>query len=124
MAPNPPPILPLGLQPNILSVPAGTDKPSNITQSKDCADEFGRSEYKGLRASLIKSGKAVQHHFLNHVGAGLVASVAYFDPGNWSVDLQAGSQFGYKMLFVVMLSNVVAVVLQVRRNLFSKKRPR
>ena len=33
--------------------------------------------------------------------------------GNWSVDLQAGSQFGYKLLFVVLLSGIGAVILQV-----------
>lgn len=33
--------------------------------------------------------------------------------GNWSVDLQAGSEFGYKLLFVVLLSGIMAVVFQV-----------
>lgn len=66
---------------------------------------------------LSRTGKAVRLHFLKHVGAGLVASVAYFDPGNWSVDLQAGSQYGYKLLFVVLLSGIFAVILQVRRSL-------
>ncbi|EJD54440.1 smf Mn2+ and Fe2+ transporter [Auricularia subglabra TFB-10046 SS5] len=41
-----------------------------------------------------------------------MASVAYFDPGNWSVDLQAGSEFGYRLLFVVLLASLGAVVLQ------------
>lgn len=34
--------------------------------------------------------------------------------GNWGVDLQAGSQFGYRLLFVVLLSGLFAVLLQVR----------
>ena len=34
--------------------------------------------------------------------------------GNWGVDLQAGSQYGYKLLFVVLLSGIFAVFLQVR----------
>ena len=33
--------------------------------------------------------------------------------GNWSVDLQAGSDYGYKLLFIVLLSGVFAVILQV-----------
>ena len=34
--------------------------------------------------------------------------------GNWGVDLQAGSQFGYRLLFVVLLAGLFAVFLQVR----------
>ncbi|TCD71138.1 hypothetical protein EIP91_012086 [Steccherinum ochraceum] len=37
----------------------------------------------------------------------------YFDPGNWGVDLQAGSQYGYKLLFVVLLAGLFAAFLQV-----------
>jgi hypothetical protein len=47
------------------------------------------------------------------MGPGIIAAVAYFDPGNWSVDLQAGSQYGYKLLFVVLVAGLGAIVLQV-----------
>ncbi|KAI0323016.1 smf Mn2+ and Fe2+ transporter [Amylostereum chailletii] len=53
-------------------------------------------------------------HLSKHTGVGIVCAVAYFDPGNWGVDLQAGSDFGYKLLFVVLLSGLFAVFLQVR----------
>jgi hypothetical protein len=43
---------------------------------------------------------------------GVVCAVAYFDPGNWGVDLQAGSQFGFKLLFVVLLAGLLAAFLQ------------
>ncbi|PFH49190.1 hypothetical protein AMATHDRAFT_76296 [Amanita thiersii Skay4041] len=52
-------------------------------------------------------------HVKNHVGVGIVCAVAYFDPGNWSVDLQAGASFGYRpMLFVVLMAGLGAIVLQ------------
>ncbi|KAI0050665.1 natural resistance-associated macrophage protein [Auriscalpium vulgare] len=55
----------------------------------------------------------VVHHVQNHFGVGIICAVAYFDPGNWSVDLQAGSDFGYRpMLFVVMMAGVGAVIFQ------------
>ncbi|VDB85875.1 unnamed protein product [Peniophora sp. CBMAI 1063] len=55
----------------------------------------------------------VLHHLKKHVGVGLVCAVAYFDPGNWSVDLQAGATFGFRpMLFVVLLAGIGAVVFQ------------
>ncbi|KAJ2932492.1 hypothetical protein H1R20_g4618, partial [Candolleomyces eurysporus] len=52
-------------------------------------------------------------HFKKHCGIGIVCAVAYFDPGNWGVDLQAGSQFGYRLLFIVLLAGLFAVFLQV-----------
>jgi metal iron transporter len=45
---------------------------------------------------------------------------AVFDPsGNWSVDLQAGSEYGYKLLFVILLGGFFAVILQVVSSLDS-----
>ncbi|KAF4573647.1 hypothetical protein EYR36_008165 [Pleurotus pulmonarius] len=62
---------------------------------------------------LKSTGLTIYHHFRKHTGVGIVCAVAYFDPGNWGVDLQAGSQFGYKLLFVVLLAGLFAVFLQV-----------
>ncbi|KAH7886220.1 smf Mn2+ and Fe2+ transporter [Phlebopus sp. FC_14] len=55
----------------------------------------------------------VYHHARKHTGVGIVCSVAYFDPGNWGVDLQAGSEYGYSLLFVVLLAGLFAAFLQV-----------
>ncbi|KAI0640106.1 natural resistance-associated macrophage protein [Trametes polyzona] len=54
----------------------------------------------------------VVRHITKHTGVGIVCAVAYFDPGNWGVDLQAGSEFGYKLLFVVLLAGIFAIVVQ------------
>lgn len=50
---------------------------------------------------------------LAFMGPGLIASVAYCDPGNWATDMEAGSRFGYSLLFTVLLSGLFAVLLQV-----------
>jgi manganese transport protein len=47
------------------------------------------------------------------VGPALLVSVGYMDPGNWGTDLAAGAQFKYALLWVVALSSLMAVVLQV-----------
>src|ERR1700746_1579480 len=39
-------------------------------------------------------------------------SVGYMDPGNWATDLAGGSRYGYTLLFVIMLSNLMAILLQ------------
>ena len=47
-------------------------------------------------------------------GPGLLISVGYMDPGNWATDIEAGSRFGYALLFVVVLSGAAALFLQIR----------
>ncbi|KAF8751912.1 Mn2 and Fe2 [Rhizoctonia solani] len=65
-----------------------------------------------IKKNLKNTSLVVLHHMKHHVGPGILASIAYFDPGNWAVDLQAGSQFGYKLLFVILLAGLGAVLLQ------------
>ncbi|NAW51846.1 Mn(2+) uptake NRAMP transporter MntH [Elizabethkingia argentiflava] len=45
-------------------------------------------------------------------GPALLVSIGYMDPGNWATDLEAGSRFGYKLLFILLLSNLMALLLQ------------
>jgi manganese transport protein len=45
-------------------------------------------------------------------GPGFLVAVGYMDPGNWATDLAGGAQFGYALLSVVMLSNLMAILLQ------------
>jgi manganese transport protein len=45
-------------------------------------------------------------------GPGFVVAVGYMDPGNWATDLAGGSRFAYRLIFVLMLSNLMAVLLQ------------
>ncbi|HEX8882901.1 MAG TPA: Nramp family divalent metal transporter, partial [Noviherbaspirillum sp.] len=47
------------------------------------------------------------------MGPGYLIAVGYMDPGNWATDLAAGSGFGYALLWVIMLSNLMAILLQV-----------
>ncbi|KIL59094.1 hypothetical protein M378DRAFT_188040 [Amanita muscaria Koide BX008] len=61
----------------------------------------------------IHACQTVYSHARKHTGVGLICSVAYFDPGTWGVDIQAGSESGYRLLFVVLLSGIFAVFLQV-----------
>nr|UJH94433.1 Smf1 [Starmerella bombicola] len=51
--------------------------------------------------------------FIWFVGPGVQVSVAYMDPGNYSTDVQGGAGFQYKMLFVILLSTIIALYLQI-----------
>lgn len=49
---------------------------------------------------------------LAFAGPGYLVAVGYMDPGNWATDLAGGSQFGYRLLSVILISNLMAVLLQ------------
>ena len=49
---------------------------------------------------------------LGFMGPGFLISVGYMDPGNWATDIAGGSRFGYTLLFVIMASNLMAILLQ------------
>jgi len=51
-------------------------------------------------------------YFIRFSGLGLVVGVAYIDPGNWGTDIAAGSKFGYSLLWVVVMSNVIGMFMQ------------
>jgi manganese transport protein len=68
--------------------------------------------------SEISDTVAVPQHLslpkklLRFVGPGLLISVGYMDPGNWATDLEAGSRYGYGLLFIVLLSSLAGMVVQ------------
>ena len=49
---------------------------------------------------------------LAFIGPGFLVSVGYMDPGNWATAIAGGAQFGYALLFVALLSNIMAIILQ------------
>ena len=57
-------------------------------------------ERRGLRSALLFAGPAV------------IASIAYMDPGNFATNIQAGSRFGYTLLWVVLMANLIAMLFQ------------
>jgi manganese transport protein len=50
--------------------------------------------------------------YLAFAGPGYLVAVGYMDPGNWATSLAGGSKFGYALLFVVLVSNIMAIILQ------------
>ncbi len=60
----------------------------------------------------VPRGTGWLRHVLAFVGPGYMIAVGYMDPGNWATDLSGGAQFGYTLLFIILLSNLMAVLLQ------------
>src|SRR5512137_1866946 len=49
---------------------------------------------------------------LAFAGPAYLVSVGYMDPGNWATDLEGGARFGYQLIWVLLMSNLIAVLLQ------------
>lgn len=89
--------------------------PDGLREGPDRGWRYARGE-----PSLpeVFSSIAVAHdaHFFKKLlafsGPGLMVAVGYMDPGNWATDLAAGAQYGYALLFVVLFSNLMAILLQ------------
>ena len=62
--------------------------------------------------SVPVSGTTIWRKLLAFAGPGYLVAVGYMDPGNWATDLAGGSRFGYTLLSVILLSNLMAVLLQ------------
>jgi manganese transport protein len=66
-----------------------------------------------VHASIhVPKGKGFWRILLAYAGPGLLVAVGYMDPGNWATDLAGGAQFGYLLISVILISNLVAIVLQ------------
>ena len=66
-----------------------------------------------VNESVTTQGKTtVFRKILAFFGPAYLISVGYMDPGNWATDLAGGSQFGYSLLWVLLMSNIMALLLQ------------
>jgi manganese transport protein len=65
-----------------------------------------------LHESVSVQNKGGWRKFMAFVGPAYLVSVGYMDPGNWATDLQGGAKFGYQLIWVLLLSNLMAILLQ------------
>ncbi|MBO1327911.1 Nramp family divalent metal transporter [Acetobacter suratthaniensis] len=89
--------------------------PDHLPDSPTGTTQTGPMSLSGVFASVSVPRSDVHwiRRFLAYSGPGYMVSVGYMDPGNWATDLQGGAQFGYTLLSVIVLSSLMAVVLQV-----------
>ncbi len=78
-----------------------SDSRSGDISTVQAAHEVLRGQERGLLRRLLP-----------FLGPAFVASVAYMDPGNFATNIQAGAQFGYMLLWVVVASNLMAMLIQ------------
>ncbi|WP_265535253.1 Nramp family divalent metal transporter [Pseudomonas saponiphila] len=76
-----------------------------IATAPFCPPEVAGSVSVDPRASLFK-------RLLRFAGPGLLISIGYMDPGNWATAIEAGSRYGYNLLFVVLLASLAGMAVQ------------
>src|SRR5512140_1104555 len=88
---------------------------------RDVPQDPGESGWRRTRTSpslaeayrsIPVDGRTWFRKMLAFAGPGYLVAVGYMDPGNWATDLAGGSAYGYRLLFVIMLSNLMAILLQ------------
>jgi manganese transport protein len=88
-----------------------TDTPS--TARLAWRDEVGRPSLPEVYRSLpIPHSASFWRKMLAFAGPGFLVAVGYMDPGNWATDLAGGSRYNYALLSVILLSNLMAMLLQ------------
>lgn len=90
------------------------------TASHPPAEELSGWRYPRIAPSLPESYRSIAvprgagfwRKALAFAGPGYLVAVGYMDPGNWATDLAGGARFGYTLLSVILLSNLMAILLQ------------
>ena len=67
---------------------------------------------ESFRTVAIPAGAPWWKKMLAFAGPGYLVAVGYMDPGNWATDLAGGARFGYALLSVILISNLMAMLLQ------------
>jgi manganese transport protein len=67
---------------------------------------------ESFRSVPVGAGATPWRRFLAFLGPGYLVAVGYMDPGNWATSLAGGAQFGYVLLSVALISNIMAIILQ------------
>lgn len=65
-----------------------------------------------VHSSINTNKRTGWRRIFAYLGPAYLVSVGYMDPGNWATDIAGGSQFGYKLIWVLLMSNLIALLLQ------------
>ncbi len=103
--------MPSTLQPQLESNEAST-APRPSEKPKAPASNSSPSLPEAHRSIPILSSASWLRKLFAFAGPGYLVAVGYMDPGNWATDLGGGAKFGYQLLSVVLISNLMAMFLQ------------
>src|SRR5436190_20575359 len=68
--------------------------------------------HRAVQIPRTGQGASLWRRLVAFGGPAYLVSVGYMDPGNWATDLEGGARFGYQLLWVLVMSNLMAILLQ------------
>lgn len=86
--------------------------PKDMPENKALEDNPVEAGTRAAARAVLDGRKKGLLAFLPFLGPAFIASVAYIDPGNFATNIQSGSTFGYNLLWVIALANLMAMLLQ------------
>ena len=86
------------------------DRPAEALPAAGWRRQRGQPSLREVWGSIPVSGTGWRR-LLAFLGPGYLVSVGYMDPGNWATSLAGGSKFGYALLSIALLSNLMAILL-------------
>lgn len=89
----------------IYTTPREVHQTSHVTDSHGLSTVWQKLQHNSWGIGI--------REILGALGPGFLVSVGYMDPGNWGTNLAAGAGFGYQLLWVILVSNVIAILLQI-----------
>jgi Mn2+/Fe2+ NRAMP family transporter len=91
---------------------SGRDLMTIYTEELTTSQQKPMSKKEQYKQKLME-GRRVMMKFLKFIGPGFMVAVAYIDPGNYATDAAAGAESRFGLLFMVLLSNLIAIFFQI-----------
>jgi manganese transport protein len=83
-----------------------------IMKIKPLSDDAVEKSLEEVHGTVKTQYPGILKRIFAFAGPAFLVSVGYMDPGNWATDLEGGSRFGYALLWVILMSNLMAILLQ------------
>src|SRR6188768_2865241 len=99
-----------------MTAPAPAPDRDAVTEQDPAETGWRRTRVTPSLAEVYRTIPVAHQHWFRKIlafaGPGYLVAVGYMDPGNWATDLAGGSRFGYTLLSVILISNLMAILLQ------------
>jgi manganese transport protein len=110
--PSSPATLRAGPQPSVAGDTGPVPRDFGPPPPSSVAVLYGDVSLPEVHGTVRVSGTTFWRRLLKFTGPAFMVSVGYMDPGNWATDLAGGARFGYQLIWVILLSNLIAILLQ------------
>lgn len=85
---------------------------TSVQKQAAAPSRTGEQSLEEVHGSVQTQSPKLWKRIFAFAGPAYLVSVGYMDPGNWATDLEGGSRFGYALIWVILMSNLMAILLQ------------